>query len=189
MVEFTEILGNIGNFIGAIGVVVSLVYLTMQVRQSRQATDANTRALEDGRRLALAQTYQARSAALQEIFLVVAGSAELAEIETRVGGPLATREEFAAGYATLSAVEQMRLRYYLNAHRVRLDNLLFQYEQGFLTDEYYDAGVRRPMRRFAPHWEVAGIPIELLTRRGFVTALHEIVATDPAAPRRSAEST
>src|SRR5215467_12768512 len=115
MVEFTEILGNIGNFIGAIGVVVSLVYLTMQVRQSRQATDANTRALDDSRRLALAQTYQARSAALQEIFLAVAISAELAEIETRVGGWFATPEEFAAGYATLSPVEQTRMRFFLNA--------------------------------------------------------------------------
>ena len=179
MVEFTEILGNIGNFVGAIGVVVSLVFLTMQVRQSRQATDANTRALEDSRRLALAQTYQARSAALQEIFLAVAGSAELAEIEVRVGGPLATREEFAAGFATLSPVEQMRLRYYLNAHRVRLDNLVFQYEQGFLTDDYYAAGVERPLRRIAPHWETAGIPIELLMRKGFVDALREVLAKSP----------
>ena len=40
---FAQLLGNYGEFIGAIAVVVTLAYLAVQVRQSREATEANTR--------------------------------------------------------------------------------------------------------------------------------------------------
>lgn len=42
---FAEILGNYGEFIGAIAVVGTLVYLAIQVRQSREATIENTKAI------------------------------------------------------------------------------------------------------------------------------------------------
>ena len=50
-------LGALGEFVGAIAVVVTLAYLAVQIRQ-------NTRAMEESRRLALAQTYQVRADAL-----------------------------------------------------------------------------------------------------------------------------
>ena len=43
--------GSIGEVIGALAVVVTLIYLAKQIRQ-------NTRAMDEGRKLALAQTYQ-----------------------------------------------------------------------------------------------------------------------------------
>jgi hypothetical protein len=130
MLEMTEILGNLGNFVGAIGVVGSLVYLAIEVRQSRESTNANTRALDDARRLALAQTYQARSAALQESALFVAGSADFAEIYTRFSDPTMPRAAAVAAFAQFSAAERFRCYNFLNAHRIRLDNLVFQYQQG-----------------------------------------------------------
>ena len=42
-------LGGLGEFLGAMGVIATLAYLALQVKQ-------NTRAMDDGRRLALAQT-------------------------------------------------------------------------------------------------------------------------------------
>jgi hypothetical protein len=38
-----QLLGNYGEFVGAIAVVVTLAYLAVQVRQSKEATEANTR--------------------------------------------------------------------------------------------------------------------------------------------------
>ena len=52
-----QLLGNYGEFVGAIAVVARLYYLALQVRHSSDATEANTRAMEESRRLAMAQTY------------------------------------------------------------------------------------------------------------------------------------
>jgi hypothetical protein len=49
---FAQLLGNYGEFIGAIAVVVTLFYLATQVRHSKDATEANTRSLEQSRELA-----------------------------------------------------------------------------------------------------------------------------------------
>ncbi len=175
MLETTEILGNLGNFVGAIGVVGSLVYLAIQVRHSREATNANTRALDDARRLALAQTYQARSAALQESALFVAGSADFSEIYTRFNDPSMPRAAAAAAFEQLSAAERFRCYNYLNAHRVRLDNLVFQYQQGMLTDEYYATGVKGPLRYFAPLWEITGLRHDIM-RPSFVEVVREALS-------------
>jgi hypothetical protein len=45
--EWTSVLGNIGEFVGAIAVVVTLIYLAAQVRLGKEATEANTRQLEE----------------------------------------------------------------------------------------------------------------------------------------------
>ena len=45
IVTTSQILGNVGEFIGAIAVVVTLAYLAVQVRHSREATDTNTRTI------------------------------------------------------------------------------------------------------------------------------------------------
>ena len=55
-------LGNYGEFIGAIAVLVTLFYLALQVRHSKEATEANTRSIDENRKIAMAQIYQARSA-------------------------------------------------------------------------------------------------------------------------------
>jgi hypothetical protein len=61
LVETTQMLGNIGEFIGPIAVVLTLFYLAVQVRHSRESVDANTRVLEERRKLAMVQTFQARA--------------------------------------------------------------------------------------------------------------------------------
>lgn len=173
MLEVTEILGNLGNFVGAIGVVGSLIYLIAQVRQNREATDANTRALEENRRLALAQTYQQRSAALQESALFMAGSPEMCDIVWRLGDFAAPNADRGATIASLTPVERMRVWNYFNAHRVRLDNLVFQYQQGFLTEEYYVSGVKGPIRGFAPWWDALGLKDNLPS--SFTAAVRDAV--------------
>ncbi len=67
--ETIQMLGSLGEFVGAIAVVATLVYLAIQVRHSKEAMEANTRSMDESRSLALAQTYQARAAAWADIGL------------------------------------------------------------------------------------------------------------------------
>ena len=43
LMDTAQLLGNFGEFAGAIAVVVTLLYLAAQVRQSKLATEANTK--------------------------------------------------------------------------------------------------------------------------------------------------
>lgn len=45
---FAQLLGNYGEFVGAIAVVATLIYLSIQVRHSKEATEANTKATNAG---------------------------------------------------------------------------------------------------------------------------------------------
>jgi hypothetical protein len=45
LVTASQILGNVGEFVGAIAIVVTLAYLAVQVRHSKEATDANTQTI------------------------------------------------------------------------------------------------------------------------------------------------
>ena len=51
MIKIIEVLGNLGEFIGAIGVVVTLVYLSIQVRHSRTSIEASNTATRENNRL------------------------------------------------------------------------------------------------------------------------------------------
>ena len=46
LIETTQLMGNIGEFVGAIAVVVTLAYLAVQVRHGREATEINTNQLK-----------------------------------------------------------------------------------------------------------------------------------------------
>ena len=46
LIETTQLLGNLGEFVGAIAVVVTLAYLAVQVRHGREATEINTNQLK-----------------------------------------------------------------------------------------------------------------------------------------------
>lgn len=72
-------LGALGEFVGAIAVVVTLVYLAIQIRQ-------NTQAMEESRRLALAQTYQMRADALQDMLVHAAESRHIGPVITKLTG-------------------------------------------------------------------------------------------------------
>src|SRR5258705_10479846 len=72
-----EQLGALGELVSAIAVVVTLWYLAVQIRQ-------NTHAMEEGRRLALAQTYQVRADALQDMLVRAADSEFIGPLITKL---------------------------------------------------------------------------------------------------------
>jgi hypothetical protein len=140
-------LGAIGEIVGAFGVIASLIYLSVQIRQ-------NTHAMDEGRRLALAQTYQMRADALQEM-LVTAANSQIGAIILKLtedGYP-----EDVTALDRLSPEERVRFRLWQIAQHTHWDNLHFQYQQGFLDEEYFNDSFRERTVRLAPVWRALGI--------------------------------
>ena len=82
--ETTQLLGNLGEFVGAIAVVVTLAYLAMQVKHSKEAVTANTKSLDENRKLAIANAYQARADMAFRYALHQAASGDMAEASTKL---------------------------------------------------------------------------------------------------------
>lgn len=140
-------LGAIGEFLGAIGVIITLIYLSVQIRQ-------NTRAMDESRRLALAQTYQMRADALQEMVVTAANST--------IGGIIVKLTENGypgnvAALDILSAEERGRFRLWQIAQQTHWDNMLYQYQQGFLDEEYFQDAFRERVARLAPTWQALNL--------------------------------
>ena len=85
-------LGALGEFVGAIAVVLTLAYLAIQIRQ-------NTHAMEEGKRAALAQTYQMRADALQQMLVHASESNHI--------GPIITKLTLAGHPEEVGSLEQL----------------------------------------------------------------------------------
>jgi len=140
--------GAIGEVLGAIAVVATLIYLAKQIR-------LHTASMDEARKLALAQTYQMRSDALQHMVVTAADSEHIGPIIvklTSLGYP--TRAE---ALDELSTEERGRFRLWQIAQQTHWDNMLFQYQQGFLDREYYEDAFKERVLRLAPTWRALGI--------------------------------
>jgi hypothetical protein len=168
-------LGALGEFVGAIAVVLTLAYLAVQIRQ-------NTQAMEESRRLALAQTYQIRADALQNMLVHAADSEYIGPIITKLttlGYP-----EDVASLDALTPVERGRFRQWQIAQIAHWDNLYFQYQQGFLDGEYYRDSFVMRVTRLAPIWHALGVKAG---RRSFDEEIERIMEfagrrSDPGPP-------
>jgi hypothetical protein len=135
--EFAQLLGNYGEFVGAIAVVATLFYLAVQVRHNKAATEANTRAMGESRRLAMAQTYQARASTSFSAFASAA--------ETGGMAPILVKYE-ASGYEALSPEDRIRFGQYARSIAIWFDNMFYQYEQGYLDADFYESTIRLALR-------------------------------------------
>ena len=132
----------IGEIVGAIAVIATLAYLATQVRESKKAT--------------LADVYQTRAHARGAAELQVALNSPtfhkaMFKFETGVaesGVELAVR--------ALSDEERFLVRHYYHEAMMRVDNVHFQYQQGFLSEDYFETA-ERGMRGFVPIWEALGL--------------------------------
>ena len=142
-----EAIGAIGELLGAIGVILTLVYLAVQIRQ-------NTRAMEEGRRLALAQAYQQRADGLSTM-MVDAANGEIGRIIvklTTLGYP-----EDLGSLKQLTVEELGRFRQWQIAQLTHWDSVYHQYQQGFLDDEYYEEAFKERVARLVPVWRALRI--------------------------------
>ncbi len=143
-------LGALGEFLGSIAVLATLVYLSVQIRQ-------NTRGMDESKKLALAQTYQVRSDALQMMLVHAADSEHIGPIISKLTG--AGYPEDISALEKLSDVERQRFRLWQIAQETHWDNMFFQYQQGFIDEEYYRDSFRRRVRRLAPTWKALNVAI------------------------------
>lgn len=149
-IEISQVLGNWGEFVGAIAVVLTLFYLAVQVRHSRESVEANTRALDENRTLAMVQTFQARAEIRINQLMHEADSEYVTPIMVKLreaGWP----ENDAAADA-LSALERSRMRAWVTASQRQLDNYHYQWEQGLVDDEHWETVIVRAIRTLAPEW-------------------------------------
>ena len=140
--------GDLGQVIGALAVVVTLIYLAKQIGQ-------NTHAMDEARKLALAQTYQVRSDALQEMLVHAADSEYIGPIIiklTELGYPTDV-----SALAKLDDVERGRFRLWQIAQLTHWDNMYYQFEQGYLDNEYYEDVFIERVARLAPTWKALNI--------------------------------
>ena len=148
--------GAIGSIIGALSVVATLIYLSKQVR-------LNTQAMDEGRKLALAQTYQMRSTALQTMLVHAADSEYIAPVImklTDLGYP-----ENVVALEHLNSEERARFRLWQIAQQTHWDNMFFQHQHGYLDAESYEDSFKQRVRRLTPTWEALGL---LGVRRSFL---------------------
>ncbi len=159
-------LGALGEFLGSIAVLATLVYLSVQIRQ-------NTRSMDEGKKLALAQTYQMRSDALQMMLVHAADSEHIGPIITKLTG--AGYPEDIGALEDLSQEDRGRFRQWQIAQQTHWDNMFFQYQQGFIDDEYYRDSFRERVRRLAPTWKALNVTG---ARSSFVDEIDDILAED-----------
>ena len=157
-------IGAIGEIIGALAVFLTLVYLALQIRQ-------NTKSMDESKRLALAQTYQVRSDALQMMLVHAADSEHIGPIITKLTG--AGYPEDIGALDDLSNIERQRFRLWQIAQETHWDNMFFQYQQGFIDEEYYRDSFRKRVKRLAPTWKVLKVAG---ARRSFDDEIKSILA-------------
>ena len=156
-------LGALGEFLGSIVVLFTLVYLAVQVKQGN-------RSLEESRKLALAQTYQMRSDALQMMLVSASDSENIGPIITRLttyGYP-----EDVSALDRLNDEERGRFRQWQIAQQTHWDNMFFQYQQGFIDEEYYRDSFRKRVGRLAPTWAALNVAV---ARESFVREIEDIL--------------
>ncbi len=157
--ETIQMLGSLGEFVGAIAIVATLVYLAIQVRHSKEAMEANTQSLDENRKLAMAQAYQARADAATRAHRQMAGSEDLAGIRLKLDAAFDLTPDLPRPMAldSLSPLERVRWQAWIRGWFTDTDNMFYQFEQGFLDQEYFDAIVKAQIRQFAPMWDALDV--------------------------------
>jgi hypothetical protein len=121
-----EDLGNIGELLGAIGVIVSLIYVALQIRQN---------------------TKSVRAATFQEAMRDIAAVADLAAHD-----PELARIWFSGvrDLESLEWAERHRFGAYMLAFFRRVENVVYQTEQGILDRQSWE-GFQEALKRIFSH--------------------------------------
>jgi len=142
-------LGQALGLLANVGVIAGIIFLAVELRQ-------NTDSLEESRRLAAANAYQARAFTFASQTLSTAHSPETVEaiVAFRAAGG---QDQPAVALATLSPQDQFRVQSYYLARVAIYDNNLYQFQNGYLPEDRYRSIDATIIRIDAPIWEALGI--------------------------------
>ncbi len=128
---------DVAETVGIAAILVSLIIIVMELRQTQSAL--------------IASTYQSRA--------LDAVRVEGAKADSEVFGPLLARVDLddPESLATLNELETFRIRRYLLTRLIDLDNDYYQYQKGFLDDEYFEFWFKDQLERNARAWRSIGL--------------------------------
>ncbi len=134
-----DAISAIGEIAAAFAVFASLMYLAVQIKHSNNAMKA--------------KAFQERSNTLQDLRMRVAESETLSRIQSLViennGQGI---EVVPHAVDSLTATEFNQYRNFLTAHAYRMQNLIRQYELGFLEQKFHDSCIISTITMFRPSW-------------------------------------
>ena len=164
-VTFAQLLGDYGEFVGAIAVFVTLGYLAVQVRQSKEATLANTRSVEQSDKVARAQVRSAITDQIIQINKFVLSDPVLYGAQQKsLSNSILDEAEF----AKLRSLAFIWIKHAENVH--------YQYRQGLYDKEEYWAQAQIWRIRFRePAWHEMFQLNKALFSPAFVEELERIV--------------
>ncbi len=128
---------DIAELIGITAIVVSLMALVLELRQTHSAL--------------VAATYQARA------FQAIEHNTALQESERMLPLLARTTMDGQIRLNSLTPEEWLRLRVFFASRSIDADNEYFQYESGYLDQDYYENSLVLDVRTNAPHWRALGI--------------------------------
>ena len=146
----------IAEMVGITAVVASLIAVAIELRQTQSAIVANT--------------YQARA------YEAIDRNFQLAE--SQVIGPIIVKVQ--ADPSMIDALtddERWRLRAVVRGMRIDADNEYYQYQQGFLDEEYFESALKPRIARQARFWRSLGIEERRPSFKKFVD--EQLAAADP----------
>ena len=137
----------IAEMIGIAAVVASLIAVVIELRQTQSAIDANT--------------YQSRASDAVTFNTALMESQLVTPILQMVTADPSTID-------TLTDEERFRLRIFFTSVRIDADNEYYQYQQGFLDDEYFENAFKPRIIRSARMWRAFGVDEPRPSFRDFV---------------------
>ncbi len=171
MIEITQILGNLGEFVGALAVVATLIYLAIQVRHSAKLLEINNEASKENARFARAAAIDRHS-----------------DVVSRWRGRLIASEAVARLWQ--SAIEGEQLN---GVDRIRRENLMIDWVNTYRSNFYRakavgDEGLARqavmtvvPLINQSPvlrEFWFEGRPLNVVSAKDFVVAVEHEIGTD-----------
>ena len=171
MIEITQILGNLGEFVGALAVVATLIYLAIQVRHSAKLLEINNEASKENARFARAAAIDRHS-----------------DVVSRWRGRWIASEAVARLWQ--SAIEGEQLK---GVDRVRWENLMIDWINTYRSNFYRakavgDEGLARqavmtvvPLINQSPvlrEFWFEGRPMNVVAAKDFVVAVEHEIGTD-----------
>jgi hypothetical protein len=134
-----DAISAVGEIAGAFAVFASLMYLAIQIKHSNNFMKA--------------QAFQERSNALQDLRMRVAESEVLSRVQSLVIESNGEGTEIMQDAVdSLTSTEFNQFRNFLTAHAYRLQNLIRQYELGFMEKKYHDSSIVFTIKIFRPAW-------------------------------------
>jgi hypothetical protein len=136
IVQATEVMGNVGEFVGSFAVLATLLYLAVQVKHGREL-------LERQEKMSMSQVFQARAAFRIEQ-AKMQQSNDLAEVLAEVNFFDVELDKAVENFEGLSSAGQIKFRSFILATNQAIENSLYQQELGLLElpSETIDAALR-----------------------------------------------